>query len=145
MARADKSALVEKAVSAIKRGEFRDYSKAAARYGCDRTAVSKRIRGLTKTRQEANSFFRQCLTNTQEEVLIDRINYLTDRGLPPTSSIVKNLAEEIRGEPVGKNWVGDFIRRKGDRLCSLYLRNIDNLRVSSEYGPMFKLFFELVG
>jgi hypothetical protein len=49
MARADKSALVKKAVSAIKRGEFRDYSKAAARYGCDRTAVSKRIRGLTKT------------------------------------------------------------------------------------------------
>jgi hypothetical protein len=41
--------------------------------------------------------------------------------------------------------VGDFIRRKGDRLCSLYLRNINNLRVSSEYGPMFKLFFELVG
>jgi hypothetical protein len=71
MARADKSALVKKAVSVIKRGEFRDYSKAAARYGCDRTAVSKRIRGLTKTRQEANSFFRQCLTNTQEEVLID--------------------------------------------------------------------------
>ena len=145
MARADKSALVEKAVSAIKRGEFRDYSKAATHYGCDRTSVSKRIRGLTKTRQEANSFFRQCLTNTQEEVLIDRINYLTDRGLPPTSCIVKNLAEEIRGEPLGKNWVGDFIRRKGDRLCSLYLRNINNLRVTSEYGPMFKLFFELVG
>jgi hypothetical protein len=49
MARADKSALVEKAVSAIKRGEFRDYSKAAVHYGCDRTSVSKRIRGLTKT------------------------------------------------------------------------------------------------
>jgi hypothetical protein len=64
MARADKSALVKKAVSVIKRGEFGDYSKAAACYGYDRTAISKRIRGLTKTRQEANSFFRQCLTNT---------------------------------------------------------------------------------
>jgi hypothetical protein len=64
MARADKSALVKKAVSVIKRGEFRDYSKAAAYYGYDRTSISKRIRGLTKTRQEANSFFRQCLTNT---------------------------------------------------------------------------------
>src|SRR6266536_2542238 len=73
MAREDSSARVEKAVSAIKRGEFRDYSKAARHYDCDQTAVSKRIRGLTKTWQEANSFFRQCLTNTQEEVLIDRI------------------------------------------------------------------------
>jgi len=58
MARVDKSALVKKAVSVIKRGEFRDYSKAATYYGYDRTSISKRIRGLTKTRQEANSFFR---------------------------------------------------------------------------------------
>jgi hypothetical protein len=50
MARADKSAPVKKAVSVIKTGEFRDYSKAAARYSYDCTAVSKRIRGLTKTR-----------------------------------------------------------------------------------------------
>jgi len=103
MARVDKSALIEKAVSVIKRGEFTDYSKAAAYYGCDRTSVSKRIRGLTRTRRDANSFFRQALTNTQEEALIGRINYLTDRGMPPTSAIVKNLAEEIRGRRVGKN------------------------------------------
>jgi hypothetical protein len=141
MGRVDKSALVEKAVSAIKRGEFRDYSKAADYYSYDRTSVSKRIRGLTKTRQDANSFFRQCLTNTQEEILINRINYLINRSLPPTSQIVKNLAEEIRGEPVGKNWVRDFIRQNRDRLYSLYLRNINNLRVSSEYTPMFTLFF----
>jgi hypothetical protein len=144
MARADKSALVEKAVSAIKRGEFSDYSKAAAHYGCDRTSVSKRIRGLTRTRKEANSFFHQALTTTQEEALVSRINYLTERGMPPTSAIVENLAVEIRGTGVGKNWVGQFIRRHRDRLTSLYLRNIDNLRVSSEYAPMFNLFFKLV-
>jgi hypothetical protein len=49
-----------------------------------------------KSSKEANSFFRQCLTTTQEEELTSRINYLTDHGMPPTSSIVKNLAEEIR-------------------------------------------------
>jgi hypothetical protein len=144
MGRVNKSALVDKAVSAIQRGEFRDYSAAAAHFGCHRTAVSRRIRGLTKTRKDANSFYRQCLTNAQEEVLIGRINYLTERGMPPTSAIVKNLAEEIRGRPVGKNWVGQFIRRHKERLTSLYLRNIDNLRVGAEYAPMFKLFFDLV-
>jgi hypothetical protein len=39
----------------------------------------------------------------QEEVLIHRINLLTDRGMPPTCHSVKNLVEEIRGQPVSKN------------------------------------------
>jgi len=49
MSRVDKSVLVEKAISVIKRGEFSDYSKATKHYRCDRMSVSKRIRGLTKS------------------------------------------------------------------------------------------------
>jgi hypothetical protein len=94
---------VDAAVATIRRGEFSDYSNVAVEYECDRSAVSRRIRGLTKSRKAATSFWRQCLTDKQEEVLIQRINDLTDRGLPPTSSIVRNLAEEIRGAGVGKN------------------------------------------
>lgn len=139
-----KSKAVDSAVAAIQRGEFTDYANAARKYGCSRTAVSRRVRGLTKTKREANSFWHQCLTIEQEEVLIDRINYLTDRAMPPTSHIVRNLAEEIKGGPVGKNWVGQFVKRHGIRLKSLYLRNIDNLRSGAEYAPMFQLFFNVV-
>jgi hypothetical protein len=144
MGRADKSAQVTEAVLAIRSGEYTDYSNAAKKFHCSHTAVMRRIKGLTKTRQEANSFYHQCLTNDQEEVLISRINKLTDRGLPPTSHIVRNLAEEIRGEYVGKNWTGQFVKRHKDRLKSAYLRNIDNIRFSAEYAPMFILFFTLV-
>jgi hypothetical protein len=144
MARIDKSARITKAIGAIQRGEFTDYSKAAKYYECSRSAVSRRIRGLTKTRQQANSFWHQCLTIEQEEVLIHRINHLTDRGMPPTSHIVKNLAEEIRGAEVGKNWVGHFVKRHSIRLKRLYLCNIDNLRAGAEYAPMFQLFFSIV-
>jgi hypothetical protein len=101
--RSTKSERIEAAIDAIKRGEFVDYANAATKYGCHRSTLSKRIRGLTKSKKDANSFFHQCLTIEQEEVLIARINHLTDRGMPPTSHIVKNLAEEIRGERVGKN------------------------------------------
>ena len=87
----------------IQRGEFTDYSKAAKYFKCDRTAVSKRIRGLIKTRKEVTYFYYTVLTIEQEEVLIRYINHLIDRGIPPTSSIVKNLAEEIRSYEVGKN------------------------------------------
>jgi uncharacterized protein YjaZ len=69
---------------------------------------------------------------------------LTNRGLPPTSSIVRNLAEEMIELPVGKNWTGQFIQRHKDRLQSLYLRNIDNMRTKAEYAPMIQLFFDLV-
>ena len=106
MGRADKSAQVTKAVLAIRSGEFKDYSNAVKKFHCSHTAVMRRIKGLTKTRQEANSFYHQCLTTDEEEILISRINKLTDRGLPLTSQIVRNLAEEIRREPVGKNWTG---------------------------------------
>ena len=64
--------------------------------------------------------------------------------MPPTSQIVKNLAEEIRGEEVGKNWVAGFCRRHKLRLKSAYLRNLDNLRVSVERVPLFVLFFIIV-
>ena len=87
---------------------------------------------------------RQRLTNSQEEVLIGHINKLTDRGLPPTSQIVRNLAEEIAGSSVGKNWTSDFVQRHKDRLKSLYLCNIDNLQVKAEYAPLFQLFYNLV-
>ena len=142
--RSTKSERIEAAIAAIRRGEFVNYANAAAKYGCDRTTLSKRIRGLTKSKKDANSFFHQCLTIEQEEVLIARINHLTDRGMPPTSYIVKNLVEEIRGDCVGKNWVGQFVKRHSIRLKSLYLRNIDNLRAGAEYAPMFQLFFSVV-
>ncbi|KAH9213514.1 hypothetical protein DL95DRAFT_390468 [Leptodontidium sp. 2 PMI_412] len=81
MARADKLAAIAVAVVVIQRGEVVDYFAAAAKFKYDRTSISKRI----------------------QKVLIDRINYLTDRGLPPTSSIVKSLIKEIKGSAVGKN------------------------------------------
>ena len=57
MARTDKSAKISAAIDAIKRGEFANYANAAKEYGCDRGALSRRIRGLTKTKKEANSFY----------------------------------------------------------------------------------------
>jgi hypothetical protein len=56
MGRIDKLARVTQAVDIIRRGEFTDYAKVAREYKCSYTAVSRRVRGLTKTRREAYSF-----------------------------------------------------------------------------------------
>jgi hypothetical protein len=53
--------------------------------------------------EEAVLTYRQCLTNSQEKALIAIINNLTNRNMPPTITIVKNLVEEIRGYIVRKN------------------------------------------
>jgi hypothetical protein len=103
MGRCGKSARIAKAVAAIEAGRFKNYITAADFFKCDPTSVSKRIRGVTHSRKEANSLYRQCLTSIQEQVLIKQINTLTNKGMLPTSQIVKNLAEEIRGRGVGKN------------------------------------------
>ena len=144
MARVDKLACIALAIATIRSREFKDYSKVAAKFNVDYTTISKRICSLMKSRKDADSFQRQCLTNAQEETLIAYINKLTDRGMPLTSSIVQNLAEEIKGAKVEKNWTRQFIWRHKNRLRSLYLRNIDNLYITAEYTPMFILFFALV-
>jgi hypothetical protein len=73
-----KSIRIDKAVAAIQRREFIHFNNAADHYKCSCSAVSQRMRGLTKSKKEANSFWHQCLTIEQEEVLIHRINLLTD-------------------------------------------------------------------
>jgi Tc5 transposase DNA-binding domain len=110
----------------------------------NRQTLHRRFIGTQGSRASANSIHRQNLTNEQEDELIKLINSLTLRGLPPTSAIVRNLAEEMTCRPVGKNWTGQFVQRHKDKLQSIYLRNIDNMRTQSEYAPIIQHFFDLV-
>jgi hypothetical protein len=57
MGRADKSAQVTKAVLIIRLGECQDYSNTTKKHYYSHMAMIRRINGLTKTRQEANSFY----------------------------------------------------------------------------------------
>ena len=116
----------------------------ARKYQLVESTLRRRWNGQTTSHQDCSSKYKQRLTSGQEDALIEQINRLTDRGLPPTNRIVRNLAEEILQGPIGKNWTGDFIKRHKDRLKSLYLCNMDKERIQSEYAPMFKQFYDLV-
>jgi hypothetical protein len=84
------------------------------------------------------------LSNAMEKVLIDFINRLTERSLPPTSQIVKNVAEELCNNPVGKNWVGQFTRRHHNLLHAGYLQSIDNKRLNAENETLIQIFYDQV-
>jgi hypothetical protein len=135
---------MKKALAEIESSSKPNYTEIAQKHSLVLSTLLRRVQGKTTSRAEYQSQVRQCLTNAQERVLINQINRLTERGIPPTSQMVRNFAEEMIGRAVGKNWVGEFCRRHQSELKSLYLRNIDNLRVKGEYGPVYKLFYDLV-
>jgi hypothetical protein len=144
MASSTHEARIELAIADLESQEAPQYRATARKYALSACTLRRRFIRETMSRKAAGSEYLQCLTFSQEEVLIAQINRLTDRGMPPTSQIVRNLAEEIIGRPVGKNWTGDFVKRYKDRLRSVYLKGIDSNRVKSEYAPSYQYFYDLV-
>ena len=116
----------------------------AKRYELAESTLRRRFSGEHISRRAAAGEYLQNLTFAQEEALISQINRMSERGMPPTSTIVRNLAEGIIQRPVGKNWTGQFVKRYQNRLHSVYLRPIDKDRMNAEYAPSFRHFYDLV-
>jgi hypothetical protein len=65
-----KSCYINNATAAIRRGEFSNYANVAREYKCNRGALFTRIRSLTKSKKNTNSYWYYCLIIKQEELLI---------------------------------------------------------------------------
>ena len=98
-----KNAQMETAIAHLNRQKSLNYAEAARTYGVDSSTLWRRHKGLTVSRAEATSTHHQRLNDVQEDTLLGHIDALTDRHIPPTPQIIKNLAEEIIGKPIGKN------------------------------------------
>jgi Tc5 transposase DNA-binding domain len=144
MDKSTRNARIELALAELNQQDNPNILKIAKKFGIVESTLRRRATGQHSSHQVSSIAFKQRLSFAQEEVLIYQINQLAERRIPPTSSIVRNLAEEIIGGPVGKNWTGNFVRRHPERLKSLYLRNIDKQRSQSEYAPLYKQFYDFV-
>jgi hypothetical protein len=94
---------IPEAIADLETQEVPNVSATAEKYDVTRKTLENRWKGKSVSMAEAVSIYRQCLTNSQEKALVRVINQLTERRMPPTTAIVKNLAEEIRGCAVRKN------------------------------------------
>ena len=83
------------AIAHLLRQESLNYVEAARTYEIVPTTLAPCHKGLTVSRTEATSIFRQRLNNVQEDTLLAYINALTNKHIPPTTQIIMNLAEEI--------------------------------------------------
>ena len=138
----DHESRIEAAIADLESQEHINYRAIAKKWALDRTTLARRHRGETGSNRDATSYTRRQLTDIQEKTLVRYINKLSDRGLPPTPQIVKNLAEKIAGVTLGKNWVSRFYERHQDQLLNLYLRTIDHKRKLTDNSYHFQHFYE---
>jgi hypothetical protein len=135
---------IKLAITEIESQAQPNYTATAEKWRIDRSTLSRRHRGVTGTRQQAISTSCKLLTDAQESILVEYINKLNARGLPPTPQIVKNLAEELSDKKVGHNWTSNFIARKRTELRSMYLPTIDHKRKISDNSHHYEHFFSEV-
>jgi hypothetical protein len=94
---------IEEALAELRMQDKPRFSEVAIKYKVDRTRLSKRYHRIHQSREDGYENQR-LLDAAQSQALIKLIRELTERGLPPTVAIVRNLAEEIAGRAPGKNW-----------------------------------------
>jgi hypothetical protein len=135
---------IDAALAHLRAQKKPNYASAARTYGVKPTTLRRRFLGLTRSRALINSEDRQLLNDVQEDTLLGYINRLSDKYIPPTTQIIKNLAEGILSKPVEKNWSAGFIRRYKNRIYSIYLRPLNHARTLSENTAVFKHFYYLV-
>jgi hypothetical protein len=118
-------------------------SATAKKYHVDRKNLSKRFYGTSQSATLKHSS-QQFLSIQQERTLIAYINQLTELGLPPTPSMLRNFAYDIAQKEPGKNWSHRFCQRWSDTLQSRYLKPIDNSRKKAESFEAFEYWFSLI-
>jgi hypothetical protein len=101
------------ALEAFNAGQFRSHRAAAAAFGVQQRALSKRAAGMTS---RANSIPNSLkLTRTEERAIVQYILDLDVRGFAPCLCKVEDMANKLldvrNGEPVGKHWATRFVAR----------------------------------
>jgi AcrR family transcriptional regulator len=131
------------ALEAQKDGETVSIQGIADRFGVERSTLSRRWRGITHSRAEQYQN-RQLLSSIQEQELLQYIDKLTKRGLPPTRSMIRNFAGDIVRKPIGRCWADRFVKRHRIDLISKYTNGIDIARKRADSAFKYSLYFELL-
>ena len=115
-------------------------SATARQYNIDRTTLSKRYNGVASTKQEQYENSR-LLAPEQEQELLNYINTMSERYLPPTPAMLRAFASKIAGREVGKDWFYRFCKRNSAVLDKRYLTAMDAARQKADSIQSYKVYF----
>jgi Tc5 transposase DNA-binding domain len=135
---------LEAALASLALSDTVNYAQTARDHGVDPTTLRRRHQGKQVSRHAAAFQSKSLLTDAQEQALISHIKRLTERGIPPTPSMVRNFATDIGKVRPGKNWVYEFVNRHSKVLDSRYLKGFDFNRKHADQFESYKEYFELV-
>ena len=120
-------------------------NRAAIIYNVPQRTLSDRRAGKRSRRDcEPNS---KRLNKLEEEAIIRRILEESARGFAPTKAEVRAMAnkllEERGSNPIGKNWVDNFVKRTAE-LRTRWSRPYDHQRAACEDPVAIQRWFDLV-
>ena len=136
------------AISSLKKKETTNIREAARLYDVPRTTLQRRLNGSINRAEKRTNGLK--FTKEEEESLIQWILSLDQRGAAPRPSHVQDMANILlsnRGssnlQPIGKNWVYNFIKRH-DGLKPRLSRKYDYQRAKCEDPRLIKEWFDRV-
>jgi len=133
------------AIRALKANQFPSIRRAAEAFNVPKSTLIARLSGRA-SRQEctANSMK---LSTVEEEVLLQKILDLNNRGFPPTLATITdmaNLISQLRdGKGVGVRWAHNFVKRS-QQLKTCLSRKIGYQRGKNEDPETIQNWFTLV-
>jgi hypothetical protein len=137
---------IEQALTALKSlelGQKVNSGQTAKKYGVERSTLSRRWRGVQGSRA-AQYENQRLLSDRQELELVQYIDGLCQRGLPPTRSMLRNFATEISGKQAGSSWPDRFLKRHHLDLVSKWTTGMDKDRKRADSAFKYALYFELL-
>ena len=134
---------IDEALAALSLQDVPNYTATAKEFRVNRSTLSRRHRGKTAVKG-SKPCSTALLSNEQQRGLVSYINELTNLGIPPTTTMVRQFACDISGKRPGKNWVYRFIQSERNALQSAYLKGVDLHRKKADNIYQYKLYFDLV-
>jgi len=151
----EKEAQLQKAINAIRKGQYTCHSAALA-FNVSRTTLYARVNGGRKPRNVSHES-EQILSHAEERELIRWITRLTINGYPPRYSTLREMAEEVRKrrvkqinedgmqlvqyDDIGTDWVSRFLRRHPE-LAGVTLQSIESSRLKAATPERLQKYFD---
>jgi hypothetical protein len=140
----DYEARMQKALGELRDSDTPNFTAVAESNNLVRTTLSRRFHNQTRSRHDFIEQESRLLTDAQEGQILLEINRWSKKGLHFTPRILRNVVEELLGEPIGENWVGRFVERHSSNIKSLYLKGFDRERQIADNYNLISTFYSRV-
>jgi len=133
---------IDEALASICGQKDVNYTAVADKFGCNRSTLSRRHRGITTSRKNIIAIYHSLLSKAQQSELVNYINKLSNKGIPPTILVVRSLTMDICKTRPGKCWTWRFVKAHSDRLDYSFLRSINLARRKADSLEVYRAWFE---